>query len=144
QWTGDPARPGPPLPDRQADGDLAIVSEVAYLRLGDLHLAAIPGELYPELVYGHYQEPVEPNVDMPDAPLEPPVMKSLPGPKTMLFGLANDEVGYIIPKRQWDEVAPFAYGRTSKQYGEVNSVGPEVAPILMHALRDCVRAAQPR
>jgi hypothetical protein len=144
QWTGDPARPGPPLPDRQADGDLAIASEVAYIRLGDLHLAAIPGELYPELVHGRYQEPVEPNVDMPDAPLEPPVMKSLPGSKTMLFGLANDEVGYIIPKRQWDDVAPFAYGRTSKQYGEVNSVGPEVAPILMNALRDCVRSAEPR
>jgi hypothetical protein len=140
-WTGDPNRFGAPVPDRLATGEIAMETEVAYVRLGDLHVAAIPGELYPELVYGQFQEPADPNADTPEAPLEPAVMKTLPGPKTLLFGLANDEVGYIIPKRQWDNVAPFAYGRTSKQYGEVNSVGPETAPILMQALQDRVREA---
>jgi hypothetical protein len=139
-WTGDPHRLGPPVPARVAAGPIAIETEVGYLRFGDLHVAAIPGELYPELVYGHYQEPVEPNVDFPTAPLEPPVMRTLPGAKTLLFGLANDEVGYIIPKRQWDAAAPFAYGRQEQQYGEVNSVGPETAPILMKALEERVRA----
>jgi hypothetical protein len=143
-WAGTPEKYGPALPDRQAEGELAIETEVGYIRLGDLHIAGIPGELYPELVYGHYQEPADPNADMPTAPLEPPVMKSLPGPKTLLFGLANDEVGYIIPKRQWDEIAPFAYGRKDKQYGEVNSVGPEVAPILMKALQDRVHESARR
>ena len=68
-------------------------------------------------------------------------MATLPGEKALIFGLANDEIGYIIPKLQWDDVAPFAYGRQEKQYGEVNSVGPEVAPILMEALRQRVRQA---
>jgi hypothetical protein len=86
-WTGDPDRLGAPIPDPKAPGDLAIESEVGCVRLGDLHVAAIPGELYPELVYGHYQDPADPNADAPDAPLEPPAMKSLPGPKTLLFGL---------------------------------------------------------
>ena len=36
----------------------------------------------------------------------------------MLIGLANDEVGYIIPKRQWDEKPPFCYGRQKAQYGK--------------------------
>jgi hypothetical protein len=131
-----------PIGDQQVDGDIALQTEVSYLWLGDLHVAAIPGELYPELVYGHYQEPVEPNADFPDAPLEPPVMKALPGKAKLLFGLASDEVGYIIPKRQWDDFPPFAYGRKEKQYGEVNSVGPEVAPLLMKALAERVKAAQ--
>jgi Neutral/alkaline non-lysosomal ceramidase, N-terminal len=138
-WTGDPNRRGPEIPDRLALGEIALETEVAYLRLGDLHIAAIPGELYPELVYGHYQEPADPNADWPEAPLETPVMKILPGPKTLLFGLANDEIGYIIPKRQWDDLPPFAYGRTNKQYGEINSVGAETAPIVMQALQDRVR-----
>ena len=138
-WTGDPNRPGAPIPGRLAAGEIAMETEVAYLRFGDLHLAAIPGELYPELVYGHFQEPADPNADWPQAPLETQVMKLLPGPKALLFGLANDEVGYIIPKRQWDALPPFAYGRTSQQYGEVNSVGPETAPILMQALQDRIR-----
>lgn len=144
RWTGDFEKPGEVLPERSVEGDLALVSEVAYLRLGELHVAGIPGELYPELVYGKFQEPVEPNVDHPDAPLEPAVASSLPGPKFLMFGLANDEVGYIIPKRQWDGEAPFAYGREKGQYGEVNSVGPETAPILMEALARCVREASPR
>ena len=53
--------------------------------------------------------------------------------------LASDEVGYIIPKRQWDEKSPYCYGRAKSQYGEINSCGPETAPILMKALADCVR-----
>ena len=102
-------------------------TEVAYLRFGDLHLAAIPGELYPELVYGHFQEPADPNADWPQAPLETQVMKLMPGPKAPVR--PGQRRGWlIIPKRQWDALPPFAYGRTSQQYGEVNSVGPETAP----------------
>jgi hypothetical protein len=141
QWTGDPYRPGDRAPEHLATGEIGMETEVGYVRVGQLHIAAIPGELYPELVYGHFQEPAEPNADTPNAPLEPPVMKTLPGPKTLLLGLANDEVGYIIPKRQWDDRPPFAYGRTSKQYGEINSVGQDTAPILMQALADRVREA---
>lgn len=140
-WTGDPYKRGELLPSQTQDRDVAIQTEVAYLRLGQLHVAGIPGEIYPELVYGKYQDPVDPGADFPNAPLEPPVMQSLPGPKTLLIGLANDEVGYIIPKRQWDAKPPFCYGRKSSQYGESNSVGPDVAPILMRALVDCVKAA---
>jgi hypothetical protein len=140
-WVGRTDSAGGEVPAQQIVGDIALETEVAYVRVGDLHIAGIPGELYPELVYGQYQAPAEPNADFPEAPTEPPVMATLPGPKTMIFGLANDEVGYIIPKRQWDNVAPFAYGRSEEQYGEVNSVGPEVAPILMEALQRLVRQA---
>jgi hypothetical protein len=52
--------------------------------------------------------------------------------------LANDEIGYIIPKRQWDVRTPYCYGRKQAQYGEVNSVGPETAPILCEAFRKLV------
>ena len=117
-------------------------SEVAYLRLGELHVAAIPGELYPEVVYGKYQEPADPGADFPDAPLERPIAKILPGPKIMVLGLANDELGYILPKRQWDVKPPFAYGKSSAQYGEKNSVGPETARVLIEALADRVTDSQ--
>jgi hypothetical protein len=62
-------------------------------------------------------------------------MKLLPEGKALVLGLANDEIGYIIPKRQWDQLAPFAYGRQTSQYGEINSCGPDVAPILLEALK---------
>jgi hypothetical protein len=112
------------------------------VRLGELHLACIPGELYPELVYGKFQEPAEPAADFADAPLEPTVASLMPGPKWLLIGLANDELGYIIPKRQWDKSPPYAYGKEGGQYGEVNSCSPEAAPIIMQSLKARVAEAQ--
>ena len=143
-WTGRPDSAGPPVPAEQTEGDIAIETEVAYVRLGDLHIAGIPGEIYPELIYGSYQSPPEPNADFPDAPTERALVEMLPGPTFMVFGLANDEVGYIIPMRQWDEIAPFAYDIDGGQYGERNSVGAEVAPILMRAFEQRVREAPER
>jgi hypothetical protein len=135
QWTGNFETLGERIDGDNVDKPTAVESEVAYLRLGELHVACIPGEIYPELVYGKYQEPVDPGADFPDAPLEPSVESLMPGKKWMLFGLANDEVGYIIPKRQWDRAPPYAYGRDQPQYGEINSCGPDVAPVLMEALK---------
>jgi hypothetical protein len=135
-WTGDPSLLGEPLRIGNANQTMAVDTEIAYLRLGELHLAAIPGEIYPELVYGRFQEPVEPNVDFPDAELEPSIAEMAPGPHWMVIGLANDEIGYILPKRQWDLAPPFAYGLSSAQYGEINSCGPETGPIIMQTLEE--------
>ena len=141
EWRGDPTG------DRHAwqpDRAAAIETEVVCIRLGDLFIVGVPGELYPELIDGRFQNPVEPNVDFPDAPLEPTLTSMIRGNRSrmMILGLANDEIGYIMPKRQWDLAAPFAYGRSSAQYGEVNSVGPDAAPVVMTALRDVVDATR--
>jgi hypothetical protein len=61
----------------------------------------------------------------------------------MLVGLGNDELGYFVPKRQWDEKPPFAYGRKTAQYGEVNSVGPDTAAVICEVFRDLVRGKAP-
>jgi hypothetical protein len=140
-WTGSHDKQGDEIPLGQVDGRQAMQTEVGYLRLGELHVAAIPGELYPEIVYGKYQEPADPGADFPDAPLEKPIIRILPSAKMLVIGLANDEIGYIVPKRQWDVEKPFAYGRTSAQYGERNSLGPDTAQVLMEVLADLVAEA---
>jgi hypothetical protein len=136
-YAWDPQRQtlGEQLTDAKGAGPAAIKTEVGYLRLGELDIAAIPGEIYPELVYGRIEDPPQPGVDYPDAPLEPSVVEILPGDKWMLFGMANDEIGYLIPRRQWDREPPYAYGRSAPQYGEINSCGPDAAASVMHALR---------
>ena len=148
-WIGDPYQAKPFTPnkspqggdggnkddDKSASTRKCIKSEVAWLRLGELDVAAIPGEIYPELVLGKVQDPADPGADFPDAPIEPSIYGQLKGPYRMMIGLANDEIGYIIPKRQWDEKPPYAYGRKKAQYGEANSLGPETAPLLCEAFR---------
>jgi hypothetical protein len=54
----------------------------------------------------------------------------MPGKYKFVFGMANDEIGYIIPKSEWEEEAPFRYGANESPYGEITSIGPETGPII--------------
>jgi hypothetical protein len=108
----------------------AVKTELGYLKLGALEIAAIPGEIYPELVLGKVQNPAVPGADFPDAAIEPAIYDQFKSRHRMLIGLANDELGYFIPKRQWDEKPPYCYGLKKAQYGEMNSVGPNAAPVI--------------
>ena len=136
-WEGDP-HPATPKETTDLTRPGAIRTELGYLKLGELEVAVIPGEIYPELVLGKVQDPVDPGADFPDAPIEPSIYGQLKGKYRMLIGLGNDEIGYILPKRQWDAKAPYCYGRKKDQYGEENSVGPEAGPILCAAFKALV------
>jgi hypothetical protein len=133
RWDGSPDS-ATPAPGRLLMGRMAIQSEVGVLRLGELTMIAVPGEIYPELVRGGIQDPQDPAADFPGAAKEPVLFDAVASGKRMIFGLANDEIGYIIPKSQWDTKAPYCYGRQKPQYGEVNSLGPETAAILCEAI----------
>jgi hypothetical protein len=122
---------------------------VGYLRLLSgqqpaLEAALVPGELYPELSVGGIRR--DPNADFPDAPEEKALKAMMTAPVKMLVGLANDEIGYIIPKAQWDEQPPFTFGAQKRWYGEVNAVGPDAAPLVAGAFERLVAGAlrQPR
>ena len=78
--------------------------------------------------------------DFPIDPVEVPSLRSqMEGKLNMIIGLANDEIGYILPKSQWDTEPPYAYGREKAQYGEFNSFGPEVGPVLHQASLEALR-----
>lgn len=141
-WKDDAHQFGPELPESDVESDQALQSEVAYLQLGDLHVAAIPGELYPEMVYGEVAATAEAEADFPQAAVEPNIADTLPGERMLVFGLANDAIGYLVPQRQWDVEPPFCYGRSSAQYGERNSLGPRTATFVMQALVDRVDDAE--
>lgn len=135
RWTDNPLQAGEKLSARISTGNICMVTETSLLTLGEVQIACIPGEIYPELVYGKVQNPVDAGADFPDAPIEPSIYGNMKARHKMLFGLANDELGYIIPKRQWDTKPPYCYGRKKDQYGEENSCGPETAPIICEQFR---------
>lgn len=137
-WEGTPT-PKKFLPTKEVSKPVAVKTEVGYLKLGELEVAAIPGEIYPELVLNKVENPADPGADFPDAPIEPAIYDQLKSKHRMLIGLANDELGYFIPKRQWDDKAPYCYGLKKAQYGEMNSVGPEAAPVICGAFKELVK-----
>ena len=137
-WRNDPLKAEPFKGQIDKKIPLCIQTEVGWLKLGKLEIAAIPGEIYPELVLSKVQDPADKNADFPDAAIEPGIYAQMKGPHRMIVGLANDEIGYILPKRQWDEKAPYCYGRKRAQYGEENSLGPETGPIVCDIFRKMV------
>jgi hypothetical protein len=102
-----------------------------------LDIALIPGELYPELSVGGVERYA--GADFPDAPIEPPIKPMLPAPYRMLIGLADDEIGYIIPKAEWDQKAPYLQNAPKAWYGEENSVGPDAAARIAAAIKALTR-----
>ncbi len=123
-----------------ADGATTTpVGLVRFLAQGKvfLDIALIPGEMYPELSVGGVVR--YPGADYPDAPIEPPIKNMLTAEYKMLVGLADDEIGYIIPKAEWDEKPPYLNGADKPWYGEENSVGPEAAPLIAAAFEQIVK-----
>jgi hypothetical protein len=107
------------LPDtRDKRGD--ITTEVNLIKIGGLWLATVPGELLPKLGLSLKAQMLEAGA-------------SVAG----IVGLANDELGYILPvedfKYPWN---PFKPG---KHYEETNSIGKEIAPKVMNTLKELLK-----
>lgn len=124
--------------DRGYSGWNRMRTEVAYLQIGEaISFLCVPGEIYPEIIDGGIESPS--GQDFEIAPRETPPLRSLmQGKQRIVLGLANDEIGYIIPKSQWDTKPPFTYDYREAPYGEINSTGPETAPLIHRALVEVI------
>jgi hypothetical protein len=114
-------------------------TEVAAMRIGEVSFVTIPGELYPEIANGGIETPKEGDFKLVKPVETPPLRSLMPGKYKFVLGLANDELGYIIPKSEWDKEAPFLYDSPKAHYGEVNSSGPETAPLLHKTLKEILQ-----
>jgi hypothetical protein len=94
----------------EADG--TIVTEVGLMELGPSRWACWPGEVLPRLG------------------LES--KRRLGTPHPFIVGLANDELGYIVPDE--DFVEPADWEDPGRQYEESMSVGPTTGSTLLAAL----------
>lgn len=107
------------LPDVR-DKSGYVTTEVNLIRIGGLWLATVPGELLPKL-----------GLQLKAW------MKEAGAHVTGVIGLANDELGYILPvedfKYPWN---PFKPG---KHYEETNSIGKGIAVSVMNGLKELIR-----
>lgn len=134
-WSGSVEKPA-----ENSDGKRkALRSRAGVLSLGELQIALVPGEIYPELVLGKVPDPAPAGADFPEAPVEPSLLSQLTARHRWVLGLAQDEVGYIMPRRQWDAKEPFTYDYKKPPYGEINSLGPDTAPLLLPLYRELAR-----
>ncbi len=116
-------------------------SEVALVEIGGLWIACVPGELYPEIAVGGIVNPE--GADYEIEPVEtPPLRTAMAGRVNMMVNLANDAIGYIIPKSEWDVSRPYLYGADEDTYGEIVSAGPDTARLVHGALLELFAEAK--
>lgn len=121
--------------NRGTSGWMKMRTELSVFKFGPVSFATLPGEVYPEIINGKIEAPE--GRDFPGDPVEvPPVRDLMQGKYKFILGLANDEIGYIIPKSAWDEKAPYTYGNDGSPYGEEISLGPETARLLHRNLKE--------
>lgn len=113
---------------------MKIRSEVCAWTLGEAIFLHQPGELYPEILIGGIETPEGQDFNI-KAIENPPLNNFMTHTYQFHVGLSNDMIGYIIPKSQWDESEPYTYQVEDGHYGEINSIGPEAAPILYDAMK---------
>ena len=104
--------------------------------MGGLALALLPGEVFPELVAG----PVNAEDPQPLAQIAAQY-----GIETlMVVGLADDELGYIVPPGDFvlDDDLPYIQEAEGDHYEETNSVGRDCAFAVEEAFRKALRKLQ--
>lgn len=131
----------------------ALKTEISYYEIDDVGIAMIPCELFPELAYGGYLSEEE-SAEGLSPEINPEPLCKIAGNKNLLiFGLANDELGYVIPPNDFmlNESSPYldkAIDRFNRRhYEETNSMGPETAATIADAFRgimDTVRETKQR
>jgi len=110
-------------------------TEIGAFAVGPASFLLVPGEIYPEIVNGGIESPA--GADFPVDPVEvPPLRELMPGRFRFVIGQANDALGYILPRSQWDDEPPWLYGAAEETYGEIVSVGPEAGPRLHAGLAE--------
>jgi hypothetical protein len=94
-----------------------INTEANLLQIGDCWLVTVPGELLPKL-----------GLRIKDK------LSAAGASVTGILGLANDELGYILPKE--DFRYPLNPLHPKDHYEETMSIGKEIGPKLMEAVDD--------
>ena len=126
-------------PCQSATG-LGVKTELTLLKFDGLTVAFIPGEIFPELVNGEAYGDANPEGVNPK-PLRDIATEYGLG-QLLIVGLANDELGYIVPPSDFllNENTPY-WSRTMDKrgedhYEETNSVGPDCASRLADAFAE--------
>ena len=125
-----------------------LKSEITYLEIGDKKLLLLPGELFPELVFGGALD-AENSGTGRGKEVNPKLICDITGDENILvFGLSNDELGYILPPNDFvlNKKSPYIEkavdGHNRRHYEETNSAGPETAQTVADVTEEIINTVK--
>ena len=106
------------------EGEYFITTEIGYMEMGeDLKIAFVPGEFCADLAYGGTSLKAENSAWGKD--FSEQTLAELFGEDILVFGMANDAVGYIVPDNDYLMCVDFGH------YHETISLGESTASTLL-------------
>ncbi len=106
--------------------DYFLTTEIGYMEIGkDIKVAMVPGELCTDLAYGGASLTAEGSILGKD--FNGKTLAQIFGEDVIVFGLANDAVGYIVPDND------YVMALNHDHYAETLSLGKNTASTLMSA-----------
>lgn len=111
---------------KKSQGSYYVTTEIGYMEMGkDIRIAFLPGEVCTDLIYGGESLTASGSVLGKDFPGK--TLCDILGDDIIVFGLANDAVGYIVPDN--DYAMALAFGH----YHESLSLGKSTGSTIMKA-----------
>ncbi|MDD5304834.1 MAG: hypothetical protein PHS14_17190 [Elusimicrobia bacterium] len=131
-----------------------VETEVSVLDIGPARLLGMPAEVFPELAIGGYDgrysfgrpivAPEGPERNLKEAPKGPYLRDLIKAPVPMIVGLANDELGYLVPGYDFKiRSSKTMLPRFPGHYEETNSIGPSATKILTEAAARLLKEPRP-
>ena len=113
---------------KKVNDGYTITTEIGYIEMGkNIKIAMVPGEFCTDLAYGGISLTKEGSVS--GEAFENKTLTDIFGKDVIVFGLANDAVGYIVPDN--DYAMSIAFGH----YAETLSLGKNTASTIMDAFQ---------
>lgn len=133
---------------RMPDGSgFAMKSEISYIEIDSVKFLLLPCEIFPELVYGGYLDASESATGY-GAEINPVPLAETAGSDVVIIGLANDELGYVLPPNDFclhEETPYFENGHDihgRRHYEETNSLGPETAEKIAQTVEEIINTVE--
>ncbi len=107
----------------KTESGLAIATEIGFAQFGSHKIVMMPGEISQDLVAGGASLTKEGSINKTD--FTEKTVYDLFGKDTIVFGLANDAIGYVVPDND------YCMGLVFNHYQETLSLGKGTASFLM-------------
>lgn len=121
---------------------LALLTEMTFIRIGDLQILTLPGEAFPECVYSGGYSPAETSATGKGPEINPtPLAEIAKDDNLVIFGVTNDMTGYIVPPNDsiLHPTQPYLSSVRDRfdrnHYHETNSLGSRIAFVVADTFR---------
>ena len=132
-------------PYKQGTLGMALITEMTYLKIGSRQILMIPGEAFPENIYGGYDDAEHSSTGLSAEINATPLAEIAEDENLIVFGVTNDMTGYMVPKNDFVLHPTQAYVNTTNDrfgrhhYHETNSLGYLTTDVMEKTFRGMMK-----